>query len=298
MDSKKIVMTGSLPPPIGGVTVFIKYFIEACAKSSVPVEFFKWKKILLFKYKNDLLYINSSNNLKRFLFVLLGRLFFSKVFFVKHGGLFDVNDFFVKASFKLSDGVLCLNENVRNQLNRIGVTNFSHTTIFIENIGSGNVIKTKNAREKLLFYCNNSTTIDGCSTYGVDFILSCMAELETSFDLIVVDLSKQYEDDFSNYPNVTYHSNPVDFKELLMEVDIYIRPTRTDGMSVAILEAGLLGVKCLASDVVARPDFVVVYKLDSKIDFINKLNHLRQAELKAEVKLNSITDVVSFMRNV
>jgi hypothetical protein len=289
-----IVSTGTLPPPVGGVTIFLKYFSEALKELPyVKHEFFSFKRI--FKYSNAVLHINASNRLKVFLFSLTGKLFFKKVFIVKHGNLFELKSFFVKASLFLADGVFCLNDQVQLQLETLNLRTFKHTTIFAENLAPIHPKIKKNGVSKVLYYINNSSSVDGKLTYGADFILSCLKKNLINFELVVVDLSGKYKQCFSVFPNVVYYSEALNFIDLLNDVDIYIRPTRTDGMSVALLEAGLLGVKCLASDVSERPSFAHTYKLDNIDDFIKQLEYVSTENTTAvKVELTSIKDVLSF----
>lgn len=302
MKNIKLVLTGTLPPPIGGVTIFLKYFIDAVAGKSVEVEFFDWGKIFIFKYRDCYLHINSSNEIKRVLYILLGRFFFKKVFFVKHGGKFNENNPLVLMSIKLADGVFCLNDAVQNQLNDLGVRNLKHTTIFSENIKSIRDdtqdvgAKFRECKKfKILLYCNNDKEINGKSIYGLDFIYECMDALKDNYEIIIIDLSEKYRSTFKEFKNVVYYSKPVDFLSILKNVDVYVRPTRTDGMSVALLEAGVNGVKCLASDAVERPDFVEIYKLDDVESFIVSLEKILSSDGENKIKLNSVDDVLFFI---
>ncbi|MEQ3511909.1 hypothetical protein ABMY35_00865 [Pseudoalteromonas sp. BZB3] len=303
MTFEKIILTGNLPPPVGGVTVYIRYFIQACNMAMIPVDFFKLIDTLLFRNVNNILYVNSSNSLKRFLYVCVGRLFFKKVFVVKHGGLFDLNNVLVKSSLRLCHGVLCLNNLVQEQLNSIGKVNFLHTTVFSENsrFVQNELIEKSLDTDKctnLLLYINHSNVLFGEEVYGATFISSVIDEIDFNYKLTVVDLSGDYESIFKRYDNVLYLSQNVDFKKLLSESDIYLRPTSTDGMSVAVLEAGINRVKVLASDVVDRPSFVKTYKFKSEVDFINKLKCLANDDsLPAEPKLTSIEDILRFINN-
>ena len=77
------------------------------------------------------------------------------------------------------------------------------------------------------------------------------------------------------YQDRVIHLNKeIDFKCLLKEIDIYIRPTIKDGDSVAVQEALMLNVKVLASNIVPRPTGVLNYKLHCFDDFIQQLNNL------------------------
>lgn len=55
--------------------------------------------------------------------------------------------------------------------------------------------------------------------------------------------------------------------------DVYIRPTCTDGDSLAVREALDMGIQVVASDVCARPNKTIVYKLGDMADFYNKVKN-------------------------
>ena len=72
--------------------------------------------------------------------------------------------------------------------------------------------------------------------------------------------------------------------------DLYIRPTLTDGDSIAVREALNLGTVVIASDVVSRPDSCLTFKSEDILDLSDKIlysiNHLKQ--LKEDgAKINS-----------
>ncbi|QJD58673.1 hypothetical protein HG264_06990 [Pseudomonas sp. gcc21] len=292
----RVVSTGGLPPPVGGVTVFLKYFSQAIrSKKHANHEFIKLRK--LFLYHDSILHINCSNEVKRLVYVLIGKLFFDKVFIVKHGGEFELTSLLVKCSLFLVDGVFCLNQKVRDQLIGLGVKTFMHSTIFRENQFPGKVDSTRPTGREVLLYINNSSEKDRKSVYGADFILDCLDDIVAVCNLTIIDLSRSYRQKFEGRPGVSYIDEPQDFMRMVREFDLYIRPTRSDGMSVALLEAGLCGVKCLASDVVDRPGFVFTYELDNKDSFLGMLNYVLDYEGCPNVTgLSSIQDVLDVMR--
>tara|TARA_B100001059_G_scaffold17774_1_gene14626 strand:+ start:2058 stop:2987 length:930 start_codon:yes stop_codon:yes gene_type:complete len=304
LKQKTILVTGKLPPPVGGVTVFISYLYQAFDRSKKVKLLNLSLSNLLFK-SYDAFLINASNSKKRLLFIILGRLLFKKTFFIKHGGLLNLSSISVRLSLFLSHGVICLNEDVKKQLTVIGVRTKLITTVFAENISAFDIEKEKpmkltrgDEKCKVLFYINNDSVINGEEVYGAKFLISCLHMLENDFLFTVIDLSKKYEDGFSVFSNVVYYQEPQNFSMCLKENHIYIRPTSTDGMSVALLEAGVMGVRCLASDAVQRPSFVFTYKYKSRADFITQLNKLafsNDIALPSRVELNSASDLESFI---
>lgn len=54
-------------------------------------------------------------------------------------------------------------------------------------------------------------------------------------------------------------------------IDVYVRPTSTDGDSVAVREVLDQGVQVIASDVCWRPEAVISYRFGNKQDFVSKV---------------------------
>ncbi|WP_285275079.1 hypothetical protein [Halopseudomonas bauzanensis] len=299
-ELRKLWVIGSRPPPVGGVTVFIKYFSEAVEiaglTSRVDFGSFSFSRVLEGGY--HCVHVNVSSSLKRLALLLFFKMLRKKVFFVKHGGCFNLNDPFVWGALRLADGVFCLNTAVRAQLRGMNVNGVLHSTVFKENAIKlrGGYPITAESKDGILFYINNSKCIDGEEIYGGSFFIRAMEEIKYNGRITVIDLSGEYREEFKVLPNICYSSEPADFCKLLSEHEIYVRCTATDGMSVALLEAGLLGVKCLASDVVPRPDFVRTYKYGDLNSFIVALNEVVEINPQSmSLTLTSVHDVVDHM---
>lgn len=71
MKLNKVLYFGSLPPPVGGVSVFNKKFVNYLYDSNYLVHFF-YKDLDLMRY--DTSYINYSKPWKRFLAVCIARI--------------------------------------------------------------------------------------------------------------------------------------------------------------------------------------------------------------------------------
>lgn len=65
---------------------------------------------------------------------------------------------------------------------------------------------------------------------------------------------------------------------LWTEADVYIRPTSTDGDSLAVREALDMGIQVVASDVCHRPKRTIVYKSGDMLDFCNKVKSALSAQ--------------------
>lgn len=57
---------------------------------------------------------------------------------------------------------------------------------------------------------------------------------------------------------------------LLRKVNVFLRPTKSDGDALSVRESLYLGIPVIASDVVPRPTDTIIYDLHSETDFIDK----------------------------
>jgi hypothetical protein len=122
-------------------------------------------------------------------------------------------------------------------------------------------------------YSHSKIIENGCDVYGIDFIFNNLTRIPLIYKIVLVDPSNDY--DVSAFKNRIIHLNKeINFKSLLKQVDVYIRPTIKDGDSVAVQEALILNVKVLASNIVPRPAGVLSYKLHCFDDFIQQLNNV------------------------
>ncbi|MCE6988672.1 hypothetical protein [Dyadobacter sp. CY323] len=123
--------------------------------------------------------------------------------------------------------------------------------------------------------CTNAWNVtfdkNGKETYGVLPIIECIENLVQTA-LIISDPSGQY----SKYAakmlgtlpgNVFFVSEPHDFRNILSLSDAFIRNTTTDGVSLSIHEAMELNVPVLASNAVERPVFCKTFDKINQVSF-------------------------------
>jgi glycosyltransferase involved in cell wall biosynthesis len=113
-----------------------------------------------------------------------------------------------------------------------------------------------------------------------------------------LDPSGDYRDDsiLENH-NITYFGYPVDFISLVKQCDAYIRPTNTDGDSVAIRESLMSGVPVLASDAVSRDSLVRTFRTGDVPDFVEKINTLSFDRIK-NANIDSINKYIQFLEGL
>lgn len=274
---KKVILFGKIPPPVGGVTRSVENLFNALKSKNIEVEIFS--KQSLWKIKRfDIAHIHYSKSWKRFLGLILGKLLAKRVVFTLHGNKYN-SDVFNALNAKLTEGVVFLNNTASSEYKNNFKKSIILTSIFKEGMAKqvkqSNIIDKKTKKIYLLVYAYDKVFQDGKDIYGIDFILNNLNKLDDQFVVIFVDPKSAYKNDISNSEeNLIYLNYEVDFVSLLREVDIYIRPTSTDGNSVAVQEALMLEKKVVASDVVERGECVMVYQYNNFEDFAEKLNNV------------------------
>lgn len=127
---------------------------------------------------------------------------------------------------------------------------------------------------------------------GVGFIL-CLAEdrNKTQIDTLHSKAAALGVDD-----KIFWQIGAIDnMQSLWAETDVYIRPTNTEGDSVAVREALDLGVRVVASNVCLRPEGVVCYEFGNGQDFLVKV----QSQLeKGRGKINQDFTHYNRMRDI
>jgi hypothetical protein len=134
---------------------------------------------------------------------------------------------------------------------------------------------------RALVYANSRDFRNGIETYGLLFVGRLLPKLrEIGFHVVFLDVRNEYTlndlDPFHS-GNITHITESVDFLSLCSEVQLYVRPTATDGNSVALIEAQTFGIPVVASDVAPRPPGVYLYPLNDDEAFLSVMSAVRDA---------------------
>ncbi len=138
----------------------------------------------------------------------------------------------------------------------------------------------------IVFYGHSFMLHDGKDVYGFNDALSLYAEILKLTHCTIGFVLCLTETNDSNKINILQdkaHQLGVDDKiywqfgpiegmtNLWNNTDVYVRPTCTDGDSVAVREALDLGVQVVASDVCPRPERTILYRFGDMSDFVGKV---------------------------
>lgn len=294
----KIIIFGSVPPPIGGVTKSIQNLLFALKSQSVSAKLFT--KVSLSK-KYDIAHVHYSKSWKRFIGILASKIMAKKVIFTLHGNFYE-NGIFNYLNSKMADGVILLNKTTENKYKYKFKNTIVLSSIFAEGVDQINnkaeYIKKVSNKTYLLVYAYNKIYQNSKDIYGIDFILDNLDSFNETYKIVLLDPKAAYQDDIteSNENKLIYINFEVDFLSLLKEVDIYLRPTVTDGSSVAVQEALMIGKTVLASDVVERPNEVTTYKNGNVTDFFYQLTNIKE-NIKG-YQPDSIEDYLKFCERI
>lgn len=149
----------------------------------------------------------------------------------------------------------------------------------------------RNIRKDLdaVLMCSSSSTIEeynGNDLYGNDMIIEAVRNLNLKdigkrfYLLMIVHNSDRNPSTFKKYQemiadglgrNILLCASPISFVRVMMESDIVLRPTNTDGDSITIREALYLKKATVASDCAMRPEGTVVFKTRDLDDFCDKI---------------------------
>ena len=279
-ELSKVLIFGLTPPPYGGVTKSVENLISSLKAKNIQTKVFSIKEI--FKFKSyDIAHVHYSNIWKVFFYCLLGHFYAKKVILTKHGHYYNISSFAFKLVTKVTDGAIFLNEVAFEKYCTFFKKSYLLSSLFEEGFSckdNNTFFFEKEMNKKyLLVYANNAKLYNGEEIYGVNFLLKNLQEFPKDYRLILLDPSKSYSQKIKGKSEgLIYIDYPVNFISLLKQSDVYIRPTSTDGSSVAIHEAILSNTPVVASNSVPRPQEVITY---THLDFVDLVSAIRKALL-------------------
>lgn len=339
-DIKEI---GCVPPPYGGISVYIKrlisnlindgykvggYYVSDCVDRKIissslfeewtwfethkyPIKIWKFLKTVR-NYK----ILHSHCGLEMMSYLWTVKFFYDKnIIITIHNSMVCnfykntnfINRYFINRMFK-SDKVtwIAVSKEGKDQLESLSAK-FKNPIVVLpayipidndEYIPLGNSMQSYiNSHNRIIsFYGHSFMMNNGEDVYGFEFALRMYAEICKERDNVgmVFCIAEIREKDKIN----TLHRIAEELKindkiywqigainnirTLWHQTHIYIRPTSTDGDSVAVREVLDEGAYVIASDVCIRPDNVIVYRHNDLNDFVTKVKfHLLHSKKEA-----------------
>lgn len=207
-----------------------------------------------------------------------------------------INRFFMKLIVRRDISWIAVSEEAKNKMNKLPVKfkNIRVIPAFIPNNSSINekevldenlITFLSSNKQVIIFYGHNFELINGCDVYGYRSaiemfgLLSQKTQQNISLVMCIGENNQKEIINLKNLAKVKGLSHMIywqigaikDMNALWKYAKIYIRPTSSDGDSLAVREALALGISVIASDVCMRPKGTIVYHHNNLIDFSNKV---------------------------
>lgn len=315
---KKILLVGSVPPPIGGVSIHLFRLINRMKYEKIDFDFFDYKRDELLSFIKilnvDLVHTNYSNKIIRFLTTLFLRVLKKKVVITFHGK-YSFTNIFDFLTLKLLNKGLVLNEySYINAIAKIADKDrIKIISAFIPPGESEEVLTNRISNGLDSFFsryksvaCTNAHTYvlnkEGKDLYGVDFLLKVFSE-NSEYGLIISDPSGNLINKYSKFTkldNILFISEPHSFIEIIKRSNIFVRATTTDGDSLSVKEALYFKTKVIASDCVDRPIGCILYKTGDAESFLESLSSKEDSSSRVEIKdgSNEIIKIYKLLLNI
>ena len=279
--SRKLLIIGKIPPPIGGVTIHVQRLLQSLSKDDFTFVFQYLEKGNLWNVFRSIvsckiIHIHSSSVYARFILVVLGALFFKTTIVTIHGDLNRYGRFknrLDRITLSICTAPVVINEGSFS-LSKRWNGNTKFIAAFIPPVEIKQ-LKPNLLQELQLFkesyenlYCTNAfnVTFDKFEKeiYGISSLMP-LFESRPSIGLVFSDPSGKYLEYLKDKnivipKNVYIISKPHDFISVIKLSDGFIRATTTDGDSLSVKEALYYEKVVIASDCVSRPKECKLYK--------------------------------------
>lgn len=313
-----ILIIGTIPPPIGGVTIHVSRLIEWLEKCNFPyyellkvndlLRFTKLIKIINFRA----VHLHTSSPQLRLLLSIFCYIFRKKLIITYHGDLLrfkSIRNMFDLISVKLSTYPIVLN----NKSYKIAKKYNKNSTIisaflpptsekFLPKSLLKEIINLKSKHKRL--FCTNAYDVsfdkDGNEIYGISELVRYFSQ-NKDIALIISDPSGNYREyltknEFIDESNILLISKVHSFYEVLKNCDVFIRNTTTDGDSISIREALFLHKEVYATDCVSRPKGCNLYKNLQDIS-LEKIRRPSKSTNKF-INSNPIGDIIELYQKI
>jgi len=305
----KILLVGSLPPPYGGISVYVKRFHKRLLSVGNEVDLFEYGKLQRIKRyfrlflipfkKYDYIYLNNIS-FPIALFFCLFRLS-SRTCYTSHGCLAEtwgMLKVFVFGGFlKSCDEVVMVGTHLKKVFEKKGIILNGKVRIesaFVPPDPEDEIDIVANYHPEVLAFTEEREPLiianafqlafyNGKDLYGLDMCIDLIAALSEKYPdigllfVLAVDSNKVYmrqiRQKISNFgleKNILFMVDLQEIWPLFKRADLFVRPTCVDGYGVSVAEALYLGCPAVASDVCERAEGTIIFKNRDNKDFIGK----------------------------
>lgn len=293
-----IIHIGPLPPPIGGISIYLTRLknIETTASFIDESSLSKIDFLKLAFLKNKHFFYHSPN-LKKRLFFYFVSLFTSNTFsFASHGdGLMDSyleSNYFVKMlivkMIQRAEEIQCVNSRIKDFI--LSICDVRSDKLVVKpaflppNENDEESIYSTYSSELICFLDEHHPTVvgnasalvfhKGIDLYGLDMCIDLIHKLKEEYphiglvfaladETVNADYFQKMKDRVKSLGlenNVYFMTGQKELWPLFKKADLMVRPTSSDGYGVSIAEALHFGCPAVASDVCDRPEGTVLFK--------------------------------------
>lgn len=311
---RKILIIGSVPPPVGGVTIHVKRLLEHLTLRGVAYDFFSLRrKSLLWLLpeilRHHIIHIHISS-IPFCLFLSIFCLIFRKrLIMTRHGDIFrntGIKFHMDLWSIKLAYQPIVLNSecleiarryNPETVLASAFLPELNKETLPEDVLNAIQEARSNNRKVFAVIASNLAFDAKGREIYGVSSLMELFAR-NPSFFLIAVVGVEAYREFLlrtGEIPsNVFPVTEPISFVALLEYIDGMIRNTVTDGDSVSVREGLSAGVPVFASDCVSRPSGTILYH---SIQELENLLH-QEHKITVEKKTDTLEELIRIYEKI
>lgn len=306
----KILIIGSIPPPIGGVTIHVQRLLLFLNNNKISYDHINLKEKSIFNILVQILnykhiHLHSSNVYYRLIITFYCFLTNKKLIITFHGNLGRYNkikNILDLITIKISYIPIVLNKGSFNK----AIHYNKRTTLisaFLPPITTNKLPEelTSQIKENKIKYShcfstnayNLSYDKNRNEIYGIINLIEIFSKVK-KYCLYISDPSGNYYKFITSlYPQIPENIKIINYShnyfELLKHVDCMIRNTSTDGDALSVKEALFLNKIVLATSVVSRPKGVYTYKTDYELEKLltdfESLKHIENLDLSGENKL-------------
>ena len=322
---KTILLIGTLPPPVGGVTIHLERFFEINKKNKFFDLFLldirkkciyyndgckKIINILNVFFRADLIHIHISNNFK-IVFALIAKLFFKKIIYTHHNSRIN-NNLLFKIFITLCDYLIFVNENFvvknkhlfKNKPYKI-IPAFIQPRTF-EALPENLTDQIQRSSFTISTNCAIDVYFENKLMYGFDLLIAAFIKLANSNRisnslLLLIDPAGNLErivssllgkNEILNNCKIMYVPKKIDFSSLIKKSDLIVRATRTDGDSLTVREALFFRKPIIASDCAERPIGTILFQNDNSDDLSRKIEDVFNNQISNTSELKDFNDQV------
>jgi len=294
--SRKIYV-GSMPPPYGGISVYL-YRLSKIESDSLFIDINRINKMWFLKqfFTSGNYYIFNSSNIKIYFYTLLLKMTTNNKYRIHihgnhltniFGGKYWFYKYLIKLSLKFAEEIYVVNVDIRNYLIKIGInpSKISIKYAFLPPplVDEKKILKTYPSSlfnfidsHKPLLIANAFKIFfhKGVDVYGLDMCIELISKLKKNypnvgfiFALADDSAEKAYQKkmkkrikELNIKGNFFFLSSQKEIWPIFKRTNLMLRPTYIDGDSVSIREAIFFTIPTIASDFCERPKNTILFK--------------------------------------